>query len=106
MDKRKERELAKRQKEVERASRQTMQLKLREVGPPDDLDIEMADLQRAAGPPASESGDGEQREEPLERPPWPPADLLARVVPAFRGALCCRSHLRRCSWYWRVGACS
>lgn len=93
MDKKKQRELAKRQKEAEKQSKQTMKLKLREVGPPDDLDIEMAALKKALpllhANGSTVHGDGESAaalEDAIDRPQFPPQDVLDRVTPAFQGA--------------------
>jgi hypothetical protein len=92
MDKKKQRELTKRQKEAEKQSKQTMKLKLREVGPPDDLDIEMAALKRALPPVHANSStvevEGESAaalEDAIDRPQFPPQHVLDRVKVAFQG---------------------
>jgi hypothetical protein len=92
LDKKKQREVTKRQKEVEKRSRQTMMLKLRDVGPPDDLDIEMADLRSRQSAPDGQDGsqqpasESQQMEDVIERPPFPPPDVADQLLPAFAGA--------------------
>ena len=84
LDKRKQRELSKRQRDAERASKATMKLKLRDVGPPDDLDIEAADVRKRRR--VTADGDAAVDADILDRPMFPPADITDRLVPAFAGA--------------------
>jgi hypothetical protein len=91
LDKKKQREVTKRQKEVEKRSKQTMMLKLRDFGPPDDLDIEMTDLRSQLSGAGNASQDPQQLEDSIERPPFPPAEITGRLVPVFAGALHARS---------------
>ena len=102
--KRQERLAAKQTKDAEKSSKQPMKLMLRDVGPPDDLDIEMTALKRQAlqarrsapagdeaAAAAAAAGASQDAEEPLElqieRPQFPPEDIMRRLVPAFNGAL-------------------
>lgn len=94
LDKRKQRELTKRQRDAERASKATMKLKLRDVGPPDDLEIEAADIRKRRRITIAEaSGDGGDaaaaHDDIIDRPVFPPADITDRLVPAFTGAPHC-----------------
>jgi hypothetical protein len=82
LDKKKNRELQKRQKEAEKRSKSTMALKLREVDPPDDLEIELADLraqQRAT------LGHDAVNDKAIVRPQFPPESIISRLRPAFSG---------------------
>jgi len=94
MDKKRQRELVKQQKEAEKKrSKTVMSLKLREVDPPDDLEIEMSLLkERALAKIKSEGGDVEELaysqtlELEINRPPFPPEHITDRLQPAFTGA--------------------
>lgn len=96
MDKKRQRELVKQQKEAEKKRSKTgMSLKLREVDPPDDLEIEMAQLKeqalRAKAEVKGEPGTEEDKsclsdlELQITRPPFPPAHVTERLQPAFSG---------------------
>lgn len=96
MDKKRKRELVKQQKEAEKKRSKTgMSLKLREVDPPDDLEIEMAQLKeqalRAKSEVKGEPGTEEDKpcasdlELQITRPPFPPAHVTERLQPAFLG---------------------
>lgn len=98
MDKKRQRELVKQRKEAEKKRSKTgMSLKLREVDPPDDLEIEMAQLREQAIAQVKaeridvESGAAEGQLDPtaveleITRPPFPPAHVTDRLQPAFVG---------------------
>lgn len=85
MEKKTQREAARKQKETERRTKASLALKLREVEPPDDLEIELTALRErwlAANGPLPEG----QEPPMLERPPFPPEEVTNRLMPAFTGA--------------------
>jgi hypothetical protein len=98
LEKKNQREAARKQKETERRTKANLALKLREVEPPDDLEIELTALREkwlALHGPLPE-GEGTPF---LERPPFPPAHVTDRLMPAFTGVLirfCCVSFKSCC----------
>lgn len=87
MDKKRQRELVKQRKEAEKKKSKTgMSLKLREVDPPDDLEIEMAQLRdQTLAQLKSEEDQPTDIELQITRPPFPPAHITQRLQPAFTG---------------------
>lgn len=84
LEKKNQREAARKQKESERRTKANLALKLREIEPPDDLEIELAALRDKW---LATNGPLPQGEEPpfIERPPFPPPEVSGRLVPAFMG---------------------
>lgn len=84
----------KQQKEAEKKrSRTVMSLKLREVDPPDDLEIEMSALKDQALATVKTEGENDidtaalkALELKIVRPPFPPSHITERLQPAFVGA--------------------
>jgi hypothetical protein len=97
LEKKNMREQQRKQKEAEKRNKNTLVLKLREVEPPDDLDIEWAVLRDKwlAAHGGSAAADG--AELAITRPPFPPESVTRGLVPAFTGAppRACGMHLPR-----------
>lgn len=88
LEKKNQRDAARKQKETERRTKASLALKLREVEPPDDLEIELAALRDKW---LAVNGPLPEGEDPpfIERPPFPPPDVTDRLMPAFTGTLSC-----------------
>ena len=78
MARKRERDEQRKEKAAERRSSQKLRLKLREIGPPDDLDVEMTALRAAARLKGIPDTD-------IVRPQFPPVTITSRRKAAFLG---------------------